>query len=43
MADFETVVVETDVLICGGGMAACGTAFEVKKWMKDGQPTEYAK
>ncbi|MCP3953183.1 MAG: FAD-binding protein, partial [Desulfobacterales bacterium] len=28
---------EVDVLIVGGGMAACGTAFEVKKWLKDGQ------
>ena len=24
-----------DILIVGGGMAACGTAFEVKKWMTD--------
>jgi len=23
---------EVDILIIGGGMAACGTAFEVKKW-----------
>ena len=28
MADFETVTVETDLLICGGGMAACGAAVE---------------
>ncbi len=28
---------EVDVLIVGGGMAACGTAFEAKKWMDDGQ------
>ncbi len=28
---------EVDILIVGGGMAACGTAFEVKKWLKDGQ------
>ena len=28
---------EVDILIVGGGMAACGTAFEVKKWMSDGQ------
>ena len=28
---------EVDVLIVGGGMAACGTAFEVKKWMDEGQ------
>ena len=28
---------EVDILIVGGGMAACGTAFEVKKWLKDDQ------
>ena len=26
---------DVDVLIVGGGMAACGTAFEIKKWAKD--------
>ena len=26
---------EVDVLVIGGGMAACGTAFEFKKWAKD--------
>jgi len=26
---------EVDVLIVGGGMAACGTAFEVKKWLPE--------
>ncbi len=26
---------EVDLLIVGGGMAACGSAFEVKKWMTD--------
>jgi adenylylsulfate reductase subunit A len=26
-----------DILIIGGGMAACGAAFEVKKWMDDNQ------
>jgi adenylylsulfate reductase, subunit A len=26
---------EVDILIVGGGMAACGTAFEVKKWLPD--------
>jgi adenylylsulfate reductase subunit A len=26
---------EVDILIVGGGMAACGTAFEVKKWAAD--------
>ncbi|MBW1867123.1 MAG: adenylyl-sulfate reductase subunit alpha, partial [Deltaproteobacteria bacterium] len=28
---------EVDILIVGGGMAACGTAFEAKKWMDEGQ------
>ena len=32
--DFETVEVETDVLIVGGGMAACGTAVEAAYWAK---------
>lgn len=31
-SDFETVVVETDLLICGGGMSACGAAFEAAYW-----------
>ncbi len=31
---FETVVVETDLLILGGGMAACGAAFEAAYWAK---------
>jgi len=26
---------EVDILIVGGGMAACGTAFEIKKWTDD--------
>ncbi len=30
--DPEVVEREVDILIVGGGMAACGTAFEVKKW-----------
>ena len=34
MADFETVTVETDLLICGGGMAACGAAVEAAYWAK---------
>ncbi len=34
MTDFETVVVETDVLILGGGMAACGAAVEAAYWGK---------
>src|SRR4030042_2208920 len=28
---------EVDVLIIGGGMAACGAAFEVKKWLAPNQ------
>ena len=32
----EVVEVETDVLIVGGGMAACGTAFEAKRWAPEG-------
>jgi len=31
---FETVVVETDLLILGGGMAACGAAYEASYWAK---------
>ena len=34
MADFETVTVETDLLLCGGGMAACGAAVEASYWAK---------
>jgi len=34
MANFETVVVETDLLILGGGMAACGAAVEAAYWAK---------
>ena len=34
MANFETVVVETDLLIIGGGMSACGAAFEAAYWAK---------
>ncbi|MBI4876024.1 MAG: adenylyl-sulfate reductase subunit alpha [Acidobacteria bacterium] len=32
MANFETVTVETDLLILGGGMAACGAAVEAAYW-----------
>jgi adenylylsulfate reductase subunit A len=32
MADFKTVTVETDLLILGGGMAACGAAVEAAYW-----------
>jgi adenylylsulfate reductase, subunit A len=34
MANFETVTVETDLLICGGGMASCGSAVEAAHWAK---------
>ena len=34
MKDFETVVVETDLLILGGGMASCGAAVEAAHWAK---------
>ena len=34
MANFETVTVETDLLILGGGMAACGAAVEAAFWAK---------
>ena len=34
MADFKTVQVETDLLILGGGMAACGAAVEAAYWGK---------
>ncbi len=33
--DPEIVEHDVDVLIIGGGMAACGTAFEIKKWASD--------
>ncbi len=32
--DFETVEVSTDLLIVGGGMAACGAAVEAAHWAK---------
>jgi adenylylsulfate reductase subunit A len=34
MTQFETVTVDTDLLICGGGMAACGAAVEASYWAK---------
>ncbi len=34
MGTFETVVVETDLLILGGGMAACGAAVEAAYWAR---------
>jgi len=34
MEDIKTVVVDTDLLILGGGMAACGAAVEAAHWAK---------
>ncbi len=34
MPNFETVVVNTDLLIVGGGFAACGAATEAAYWAK---------
>ncbi len=34
MANFETVTVETDLLLAGGGMACCGAAVEASYWAK---------
>src|SRR5512136_1133776 len=34
MVNYETVTVETDLLILGGGMAACGAAVEAAYWAK---------
>ncbi len=34
MAKYETVEVKTDILILGGGMAACGAAVEAAYWAK---------
>ncbi len=34
MANFETVEVNTDFLIIGGGMSSCGTAVEAAYWAK---------
>ena len=34
MPNFETVEVQTDLLICGGGMAGCGAAVEAAHWAK---------
>ncbi len=31
---FETVEIRTDILILGGGMAACGAAYEASYWAK---------
>ena len=35
MPTFETVQIDTDILILGGGMAACGAAVEAAHWAKD--------
>lgn len=32
--NFETIQIETDLLILGGGMSACGAAFEAAYWAK---------
>jgi adenylylsulfate reductase, subunit A len=34
MINYETVQVETDLLILGGGMASCGAAVEAAHWAK---------
>ena len=34
MEDFKSVEIYTDLLILGGGMAACGAAFEAAYWAK---------
>ena len=31
----EIVEIDTDILIIGGGMAACGAAYEAKRWASD--------
>ena len=31
---FPTKVVETDILVVGGGMAGCGAVFEAKYWCR---------
>ena len=36
LESFETVIVETDLLILGGGMAACGAAFEASHFARCG-------
>ena len=34
MEAFETVEMSVDLLIVGGGMAACGAAWEASYWAK---------
>jgi len=36
VVDPAIVEMEVDALIVGGGMAACGAAFEIKKWAPEG-------
>ena len=36
VVDPEVVEYDCDVLIVGGGMAACGAAFEITKWAPEG-------
>ena len=31
----EVVEEEVDILIIGGGMAACGASFEVMRWVEE--------
>ena len=31
----KTIVVESDILIVGGGMAGCGAAYEARYWGRD--------
>ena len=31
----EVVEEELDILIIGGGMAACGAAFEISRWIEN--------
>ncbi|CAA7613921.1 adenylyl-sulfate reductase subunit alpha [Magnetospirillum sp. UT-4] len=35
----EIIEIETDILLIGGGMAACGAAFEARRWAPDAKIT----
>ena len=35
----EIIEIDTDILIIGGGMAACGAAFEARRWAPDAKIT----
>src|SRR5512137_588030 len=35
MTEYQTIEVETDLLILGGGMSACGAAVEAAYWAKE--------